>query len=443
MGLTGNWLFEKINYDHWVLGHVMPPKLRHADHTRRQVMADEKILENFEEVLSDDAKHLDGILYLVRREAIEYAVQGIEIRDGEIQFGNPRWVRDASGRMVARGFDSQSMTDLRTSIQRDGLETPLRLRVTDENKLECVNGERRLRSIDRLVKEGERCWNAKAEEWQNPEDVFEWIYCQISRMDEQDAVKYSLVQETGSSIGDYAAVNVVRALREVGLSDEEIRGIVNRSVTWMRETDQILDLDNKSLDALMTEQINRKVALRLSKIDELDARLDRLSRIQQNAVERICEQQEIVRQHIEEDEADFEIASGVVELAELEDDEETVAEANEKMQDAENRLSKHQIQAEKLASEPPTATIKDWDATRDDNDDAKPFTASKIEKYWLRPLLSIIHRKGKDDKGEDLGINLDDAQLFRRICEALLQGKREADGKTPLHPLKILKAHSK
>jgi hypothetical protein len=60
----------------------------------------------------------------------------------------------------------------------------------------------------------------------------------------------------------------------------------------------------------------------------------------------------------------------------------------------------------------------------------------------LRPVLHLIQNEGKDEDGEDLGINLRDAKLFRQFCEALLQGKREPDGKTPIHPEKILKLHN-
>jgi hypothetical protein len=379
---------------------------------------------------------------LVRRKTIKLAEQGLEVKDGSIQFGNPRWVRDQNGKLMARGLDSNAMEELRLSIQRDGLDTPLRLRITDENNLECVNGERRLRSLQRLATDGEDCYDPHLDEWTPAGELYEWVYCRITRLNDQDAVKLAMTQETGATIGDYASINVVRILREIGMSDDEIMKITAKSVTWLRETDQLLSLDGECLEALLTDQINRKIAIRLSKISELDVRLDRLSKIQQHALERICEQQEVLNRQIEEAEAAVEIGSGEIHLAKLDgDDEESIEEATERVAEAEERLNRHKVQSEKL-EDGATGTTKDWDATRND-DEPKPLTASKVEKFWLTPVLRIINNEGKGEDGEDLGIDLHDAKLFQRICEALLQGKHESDGKTPLDPAKILKQHNR
>jgi ParB-like chromosome segregation protein Spo0J len=341
---------------------------------------------------------------------------------------------------MAKGLDSQAMEELRLSIQRDGLDTPLRLRITGLNKLECVNGERRFRSLQRLTTDQEDCYDPYMDEMKPAGELYEWIYCRITRLSDEEAVKLALIQETGSTIGDYAAINVVRMLRECGLPDEEILMTINKSVTWLRETDQLLSLDKECLEALLTDNINRKVAIRLSKITELDIRIERLGRVQQHALERICEQQQNIQKQIEEDEAQVEIGSGEIHLAKLDGDENEIEEATERVSEVKERLDRHTVQSEKL-DDRATGTTKDWDATRED-DESRPLTASKIEKFWLRPLLRMIHDEGKNEEGEDLGIDLHDAKLFQSICEAQLQGKRESDG-TPLDPAKILKLHNR
>lgn len=410
--------------------------------------------ENFEELLgSENVQRLHGNLYRVRRRHIMYATAGVKKVDSGIQFGNPRWVTNNKGKPVARGFERQKMEDLKASIREEGLENPLRLRIIEDGDmcyLQIVNGERRLRSIDSLMAENALCIDPHdPDSSRKPaKELFEWIEVRINRMSEKTALKISLrPNETGESIGEIAAINVVKVLRQNGSSDEEILEITGKSVTWLRETDRLINLDPVSLQALQQEEINRKVALTLTEITDVDKRLQRLEQIRDNALQRITQKEKAIRESAMNDQATAEIESATAKLAELDGDKDDAEAHRQKAAEAAQRAEKKAAEAEALATGPKTATIKDIDATRsrvkdEESEEApKPWTSKKVEKFWLKPLITTIKNKGLDEDGADLEVDIEDCMLLQLVFEAMLEGKSE-DGK-PYDIHKILRLHDK
>jgi hypothetical protein len=408
-----------------------------------------KTLENFAELFPGDVEHLHGNLYRVRRNIIQMAANGLEVDDGRIKFGNPRWTKDKNGKLIARALsgtnaDMAKMDELRQSIVEEGLENPLRLRVTDGDDgpiLELVNGERRYRSIDLACGEDILCFDPSTEVEAPASQVYEWVDCRINRMDDKTAVRNSLrPNETGEGIGEGASVAVVKTLRFAGYEDDEIKQMTGKSTTWLRETDELLTLDEATFAALNNEEINRKVALNLARIRDVHSRLNRLEDVRQNLLARVEKKRQMIDESVEEDDAEIEIAGAVRRIAEMDGNQEVAAKAEKKVIEAKKRKKKKVEEGKSLDNA--FATSKDWDATAP-NSESKPWTINKIEKHWYTPLLAIIRRKGKDEEGNDLGIDLIDAKLVWRVLEAILEGKKEADGRTPLAIWRILREHNR
>jgi hypothetical protein len=407
-------------------------------------------VEDFSELLGEEnCVHLHGNLYRVRRECIEYAEPGITVENGGVKFGNPRWVKNSKGKPVARGLETAKMNRLKDSIQKEGLENPLRLRVLDDEDgesitLQLVNGERRFRSIDLLAKDQTECVDPATGKTLPADELFEWVDCRINRMSDLDAIRMSLrPNETGESIGEVAAMEVVRAMRETDADDEEIMRVTGMSITWLRETDRLLKLDEDTRTALQTDNINRKLALKLATIKDTNERIARLEKCCQSAVERLAEREAALNEGAENDQAEAEINEAAAALAQAEGDGDEAEQAKKKAAAAKKRADKKREEAERLEEQGPQATSKDWDDTNSENDPPKPLTTAKIEKAWRGPLGAAIRKKGLDEDGNEPEYDLEDARLMKTIVDAICDGKRESDNKTPISFEKLLKQHAK
>ncbi|NBT57219.1 hypothetical protein EBT16_00385, partial [bacterium] len=103
-------------------------------------------------IFGEDVQHLHGNLFRVKRGRIQLSKPGISCEDGQLVYGNPRWHTNKKGEQEARGMDKVGMEELRNSIQDEGLENPIRLRVIEGKKpfLQVINGERRFRCLEEL-----------------------------------------------------------------------------------------------------------------------------------------------------------------------------------------------------------------------------------------------------------------------------------------------------
>jgi len=371
------------------------------------------------------AKHLHGNLYKIRFDKIRTAPDGIYDEDGTFKFGNPRFIQTSDGKIEAKGLDKPRMEELRDSISTEGLENPLRLRLLEENGevyFQVVNGERRYRSLSKLIKDDADCYvfnNAP----QPASKVFEWVDCRVDILSDEEALKYALrPQETGESIGEAAKIFVVKMLRNLNKTDQEIINFTGKSVTWLRETDKLLTLDENTFKSLEREEINRRVALSLSEIEDVSSRLEKLSILKDSASKRIENKKQQLRQELQRHEDDVEIVEATSMLGSYDDesfdssvDEEKIEKKKQKILDTQNEL-------EKLSQVTPTVNAKDLQSIEET---ALPISLSKIKKYWYKSLNDEDYECPED-------IRVEDMQLVKNIIDAIIEGWYQDDGKTPV-----------
>lgn len=413
-------------------------------------MADEIRDIDIVEILGEEnVKHLHGNLYRVRREIVNLAREGIETQDGQVRFGNPRWVKNSKGKLVAKGLEKAKMDFLRESIQNEGLENPLRLRLIEvqnedgetDYALEVVNGERRYRSIEHLCRDSVLCVDSATGERVPANTLYEWVDCRINPMDDKEAIQMALrPNETGESIGEVASINVVRVLRDAGHSDDQILELTGKSITWLRETDRLIALDPVTLASLQAEEINRRVALSLCDISATDQRLERLEAVKEAALARIARREQELRQAAQNARTEVEIETASAYIANIEGDVDGVEEHSAAAAAAEERASKKEAESQRLSAGPKTATSKDLDATRVIDDAPRPLSVSKLEKHWYNPVCEAIRSNGLDKAGNDMEIDLHDAKLVKAVLAVILEGKKEANGK-PFDIFRILRSH--
>lgn len=382
------------------------------------------VSENFAKSM-DGVKHLHGNLYRVKRNLIQLAEPGFNPSEKSLKFANPRYVRTTKGKPVGKGLAKEEMEELRNAIRTEGLENPLRLRFVDGKEgsvLEVVNGERRKRNIDKLCKDNEDCYDPASEEIKKAGVLYDSIDCRINRMDDRTAFKYSFSDgERAIDIGEAATVSFVRHLRRCGEDNESIVELTGKSITWVKETDELIALDNKTFEALNSEEINRKVALSLAEIANTKERLAKLAQVKQSAIIRLEKLQEKIDEEVEKAEDQQEIARAEKREAEITGGDTEAAEEVET--EAKKKVTKKKKEQKKVSQRKPKATGKDLG-----EDERTPLTRSKIEKSWYEPLPAIIRKRDEE-------IDVEDARLAKLLCEGIFKGERDV--------LKLLKQHKK
>ena len=201
------------------------------------------------------------------------------------------------------GYSPEEMDSLADSIAREGLQNAIVCRwylEDDELQIQVVEGERRLRTLRRLVDEDRMVFNGK--EYAPASKVYEHITCRIKLLknDEAFALAYA-IDHHSVRWGDGAVVRLVRNMRNPKFTDERILGILGRSAPWLRQMDALNELDEVSYSHLVNNTINQSAALLLTRIPSVEDRHQCLHKALEDAVK---EHQENV-QEAQQEEARF------------------------------------------------------------------------------------------------------------------------------------------
>jgi len=378
----------------------------------------------------DGVQHLYGDLYRVKSSLIQYSEKGEE----GLTFFNPRHVLTNA---KPKGFSKEEMGELREAIRSAGLKNPLILRwcEVDGNRfLQLVDGERRKRCIDKLIKEDVDCYDAAEERNKPASELYDYVDCRINELDDQFAFKIAFTENgTAVDIGDGATIALVDQFRKAGWIDDQILYVTGKSISWLRDTDSLFSLDEVTFKALVSSEINRSAALKLLEIESIEERVKILENAKDFAAARISVIKEKLENEVASAENKIDFAEAVAIEAIHRGDEDKKQEAEEKIEKASKRRERKKKEIEELDESGPKITSKDVhnakkakDKNQDDSDDGKRLTPAKVSKHWYEPIAKAIKQEGLDEDGNDLEIDLDDAKLVIRLLEAIENGERDA-----------------
>jgi hypothetical protein len=386
-----------------------------------------KSVDRISEIFGDDVQHLHGNLFRAKRSKIRLAKPGLSVDDGKLVYGNPRWFVNKDGNPEAKGVEKGKMEELSNSIQDEGLENPIRLRVKENGKkshLEVVNGERRFRCLDDLCEKNVPCFHPETGEQTPAGELYEWVDCRIEFMDDEMALRCALKpNETSEIIGDLASINVVKTLRQSGFDDQEILKATGKSISWLRETEKIIGLDDVCLGHFENEKINRQVALHLASIKDAEERIALLEKINESAMARHAEKVAQVDRKISNSSIEQECQETAAHLAEKEGDDDAAEEHKEKAAKAKKRAEDGVKERKKLSQKGSAATSKDVENV---TKTAKPLSHNKIQSVYMDLIEQIIAGEGLDENGDSLGINLEMLAAVSGVLSAIMEGNREA-----------------
>lgn len=388
-----------------------------------------KIALDVAEMFGDDIKHLHGNLYRVRRSRIRMARAGLSVDNGRLVYGNPRWFVNKNGEREARGIESSKMDELKHSIQHSGLDNPIRLRPveSDENFLEIVNGERRFRCISMLCDEGSICHDAAVGDKATAEDVYEWVDCRIDRMDDCEALGVALkTNETSEVIGDLANIEVVKALRDAGYDDSEILKATGKSVSWLRETDRIIGLDEVCLDHFQRDQITRKAALQLALIENAEERISLLESIVSIARNRRESKIRQLDRQIDDAETKELINNAAAEVANKIGDEEQAERLAAAGRKAKKKMESAKGERERVSSKPAKADARDIKKVNSSKKSREEVDDSESEEHLMSQYMEVIEQviasQGFDEDGNSYGLDIGLLSVVGGVLGAIIMG---------------------
>ena len=376
------------------------------------------------DLFGEDVQHLHGNLFRVKRDKIHLAKSGLVVENGQLIYGNPRWFLNKDGEPEAKGINTSKMEELRNSIQEDGLENPFRLRIVegDESFLEVVNGERRYRCIETLCNNDSLCKNPASGELESASDVYEWVDCRVDFMDDATALGVALrPNETSEVIGDMANINVVKALRESGHDDQDILRMTGKSVSWLRETETIIGLDDVCFEQFQDEKISRKVALHLALIDNAEERLDLLERLKESAEARHAEKVKEVTKKLDSAKQEQEVQEAAAEWAKNDGDDGAVELHSKKAKNASKKVASMKEEQKKAKEKPATANSKDLQKVAKPN----PLSHKKIQSVYMKYISKLLKNEGvtePDEEGDSYFFDVTILSAIVATLEAIMKG---------------------
>ena len=374
-------------------------------------MADEK--ENSApdngEPLADGIVGIEGTLFKVKMTVITVAEKPeADAEGGEYKWSNLRYLTTEEGEM-GRGFDKPSMTRLRESIREEGLHYPLICRwvsVEDTRTVQLVDGERRLRNIDFLVRKNEKCKDPATGKYVPAKELYGSILCQVyDAPTDKDALK--LAYKSGTcrvDFGDEADINLVRELRSKGWSDDEILEVTGNRPEWLRDMDRLIEKlsdDQDTLTAFFKGDINKAAALAFAEIEDLSIRHEGLTKATEYAGEDAKKKVHKLEKSIIKAKEDVEVAKAKQAEAEFSDDKEGKEEAEQEADAAQKRV---QEKTQQKGDVKPVVKAKHARAGLRDagGQSTQSLRGPKIKKHYLDMLDAAIKNGGNDPDNDFL-----------------------------------------
>jgi len=182
----------------------------------------------------------------------------------DVLFFNPRSIDS---------FDEESMESIRESISADGLQQPPVCRaITDGEsvvRIELIAGERRLRSLLKLVEEDRECYDDELGKKVPASELFQYIPVKLHyNCSDERALRLAFMENHESkSLTISEEIALVERLTRRGLNQKQIAVILlgdDRNVTWVSQTGNFRkSLPDEAFDKLLDGQLSRHVAVKL------------------------------------------------------------------------------------------------------------------------------------------------------------------------------------
>lgn len=328
-------------------------------------------------------------------------------------FINPRYASKNP-----KGLDPKNMSVLADSIAITGMLHAPAAKFKKDAKgniigLRLLSGERRLRSVQRLVAEdhpvGNRLvYNRGNGKVQPASQVYAEITCSIYDFaDDKDGLiqEYEIAfseNENSIKIGPAADVKFVMYLKSIKMEDHEIIKITKKPEDWIKECEKLATLDPYSWEAFETDVMDRKAALKLTDIPAAE-RKSLILKAKEALKLKIQKEAAAIEAEAETIANKISVANDDIKLAEKMKSKDAKKDAQSRISRLTLRSSELNLERDKLVGSS-VITTRELDlpkASKARTGGDGPLSPSKIKKRWL-PLLKQVVSDGKLVDGTDL-----------------------------------------
>lgn len=170
-------------------------------------------------------------------------------------------------------FSGEAMMNLMNSIKAEGLQQPPIVRAFTDGKrsdpifkLELVAGERRVRSILKLVENNELCYDDQTDQKIPASELFQEISVKLLyNINDEKALRIAFLENNEhQSLSIKEEIDLVERLIKAGYGQEEISDMLGSNVTWVSQTNSFrTQLPEGAFEKLLTGKMTRHVAVRI------------------------------------------------------------------------------------------------------------------------------------------------------------------------------------
>lgn len=374
--------------------------------------------------VAEGIRPVHGTLYEIDHDAINIAKKG---EQGQ----NLRYL-SGDDNSLGVGFEKAEMDRLHHSIRDSGLHNPLICRwVTRDGVLtvQLVDGERRHRTLDRLLAKNEKCYDPASRKMIPAKELYSRVLCRVyDAPTDKDAMRLSY-QENRSRVAftDKVDISLVADLRDKGFKDDEILDITGQKAEWLRDTDKLIAAlkdDPETLSALACGTIRRDAALVFIGIEDKKERAAAVKAATEIAQAKHKKKIEKIDGSIRRAKATREEAEADKEDAKFSGDANAAAKAEEKAKKASKTIEERT--AEKATSKPEVggrqarSTARKTGSARP-NDGSKPRAMSnkKAMSDVITPLEVLIKAGGKEEGSDEVICHPDVLKCMRDAAKLI------------------------
>lgn len=356
------------------------------------------------------------------QQLLEKNIPSIQVRLSTLEFRSETNDALHNPRQV---FNPEHMESLYNSIKNCGLMHPIMV-CKDKDKYQVIAGERRTRTLLRLVKKDEIVYNIRTGKKEQASKLYEFVDVRILPDNSPETLIAYTITENGehSQLSEYEVMQyLVKISQDKKYSMEQISKMFHRCNGWVSQTLSLNKLPRKILEAL-----HQGILTRTAAIEFLSVKENQIDNILQKAenIERQKQEKDIQEAELDENKANEYLQEILkkAEKAKLQSDYSALKKANKLTEKAKKLVTSAQLRTKKvkeknlnITTESANLAILQLDGSRKEDFVSKPLTP-KIIRKMKKEVTELLEKNITTYKGLD--VPLEKLKIVNKVYEQIL-----------------------
>jgi hypothetical protein len=327
------------------------------------------------------------------------------------------------------GWGEEKMSELREGIQNDGLKQALEVRIVGK-KPRLIAGERRLRSIQRLIELDVDCYDRNTNKWGKASKVYAKVKCIVTECaDDKEAARAAVLENLlHEHLTDYELLFQCETLEASGHSRTEQAKVFGKSEAWVSQSHSLLKGHPKILEAMTDDTLGRTQALELlkcppEKVEGVLARSIAYSKMDMSEKEKeLVVHQNNLYEKLEEYEANLAAAQELgAKPSEIANINRAIAEGEKAADANERKIQKYRRSSSKRKPRPSMSNIQRAANEADAAGGTQRHVPMKSVRRWADQLTSSLAEESPlvdTDTGEEFSRR--EVRILRDLMDLIL-----------------------